>query len=340
MTTLEDKPSKPAVGARPAAVAAWQRVSRQPAANVVIVFVVFQLLVIAAALVFSEDFRYLSPANIALLFRAIPVLGIMALGVGLLMISGEFDLSVGSVFTLTSYTLAILFSASWPLWLAVVLTLCLGALLGIVNGLITVKTAIPSFITTLGSMLVVRGIVRWVSEGQSASFLPGGLFERLLVGSIYGVQAQILWFAGLALATGVLLHRTKLGNHIYLVGGNLDAAVAVGVNAHRVKIAAFVLSALGATIAGILSTTRVSTVTPSQGVGFELKTIAICVIGGLFLTGGRGTILGIVVGAFLMYTVEDVLLLLRAPGFYLEMFVGAILVGAVIMNTWVAKRGA
>jgi len=340
MTILEDKPSKSAVGARRVGVAAWRRLSRQPAANVVIVFVMFQLVVIAAALAFPEDFRYLSPTNIALLFRAIPVLGIMALGVGMLMISGEFDLSVGSVFTLTSYTMAILYSAGWPLSLAVAMTLGLGALLGAINGIITVKTAIPSFITTLGSMLVVRGIVRWVSEGQSASFLPGRLFEQLLVGSIYGVQAQILWFAGLAAVAGVLLHHTRLGNHIYLVGGNLNAAVAVGVNANRVKVAAFVLSALGATIAGILSTTRVSTVTASQGVGFELKAIAICVIGGLFLTGGRGTVLGIVVGAFLMYTVEDVLLLLRAPGFYLEMFIGAILVGAVIMNTWVAKRGA
>lgn len=328
------------MAARPAGVAAWQRVSRQPAANVVIVFAVFQMVAMAAALAFPEDFRYLSQGNIALLFRAIPLLGIMALGVGLLMISGEFDLSVGSVFTLTSYTLAILFSAGWPLWLAVVLTLGLGALLGIVNGIITVKTAIPSFITTLGSMLVVRGIVRWVSEGRSVEFLPGGLFEQLLVGSIYGVPAQIFWFVGLAAAAGVLLHRTRLGNHMYLVGGNLHAAVAVGVDAHRVKVAAFVLSALGATIAGILSTTRVTAVTASQGVGFELKTIAICVIGGLFLTGGRGTVLGIVVGAFLMHTVEDVLLLLRAPGFYLEMFIGAILVGAVIMNTWVARRGA
>ncbi|MGH6931729.1 MAG: ABC transporter permease, partial [Dongiaceae bacterium] len=330
MTTLDDKPSKPAVGARRAGVAAWRRVSRQPTANVVIVFVVFQLFVVAAALAFPEHFRYLSQANIALLFRAIPLLGIMALGVGLLMISGEFDLSVGSVFTLTSYSMAILFSAGWPLWLAVLLTLGLGALLGIANGMITVKTAIPSFITTLGSMLVVRGIVRWISEGQSVSFLPGGLFEQLLVGSIYGVPAQIIWFVGLAMAAGLLLHRTKLGNHIYLVGGNLNAAIAVGVNAHRVKVAAFILSALGATIAGILSTTRVSTVTASQGVGFELKAIAICVIGGLFLSGGRGTVLGIVVGALLLHTVEDVLLLLRAPGFYLEMFIGAILVGAVI----------
>ncbi|MGH6894731.1 MAG: ABC transporter permease [Dongiaceae bacterium] len=338
MAIIEDKPSKSAMDTRSVGVAAWRRVSRQPAANVVIVFVVFQVLVIAAALAFPEDFRYLSQANVSLLFRAIPILGIMALGVGLLMISGEFDLSVGSVFTLTSYAMAMLFSAGWPVWLAVLLTLGLGALLGIVNGAITVKTAIPSFITTLGSMLVLRGIVRWVSEGQAVSFLPGGRFEQLLVGSIYGLPVQILWFLGLAAGAGILLHRTRLGNHIYLIGGSLNAALAVGVNAHRVKVAAFALSAIGATIAGILSTARVNTVTPSQGTGLELKAIAICVIGGLFLTGGRGTILGIVVGAFLMYTVEDVLLLLRAPGFYLEMFIGAILVGAVIMNTWVAKK--
>jgi len=208
----------------------------------------------------------------------------------------------------------------------------------VVNGLVTVRMAIPSFIATLGSMMVLRGLVRWISEGRSVSFHPPEGFVAIVTGSVLGINAEFVWFVALVLIVGVILHRTKLGNHMYLVGGSEKTAMAVGVDVRRVKITAFVFSSLGATLAGILSTTRVSSVTASQGIGFELKAITVCVIGGLFLSGGRGTIIGIFVGACLMYTVEDVLLLLRAPGFYLEVFIGTILVGAVVINTWLARK--
>jgi simple sugar transport system permease protein len=123
------------------------------------------------------------------------------------------------------------------------------------------------------------------------------------------------------------------------VGGNKDAAIAIGINASRVKIIAFIAAPVGATIAAIISTTRVRAISPFQSsMGLELDTIAACVIGGLFLTGGRGSVIGIVLGAILIYLVEDILLLTGAPSFYLEAFVGAVIVGAVVMNTWVARR--
>lgn len=316
----------------------WRKLLQQPVANIVLIFVGFQILCIVFGLLYPNEFRYLSHTNIALVLKAIPLLGIISFGVGLLMISGEFDLSIGSVYTLTAYAMALLYSGGLPLWLALLLTIALGVLIGIANGLITVKLAIPSFISTLGTMLLARGAVRWLSEGQSVSFHPDEFFTALMTGSFYGIEAPFIWFVALAIISGLILHRTKLGNHMYLVGGNEKTAMAVGINSHRVKVIAFVFSALGATIGGIMSATRVSTVTPSQGLGLELKAIAVCVIGGLLLSGGRGTILGIFVGACLMYTVEDVLLLLRAPGFYLDMFVGAILVGAVVVNSWLARR--
>jgi ribose/xylose/arabinose/galactoside ABC-type transport system permease subunit len=316
----------------------WRRLRRQPAAHIVALFVVAQALCVVFGLIYPDDFRYVSATNVSLVLKAIPVIGIIALGVGVLMISGEFDLSVGSVYTLTAYAMALLYLAGMPLWAAVGATLLLGAAIGVVNGLITVRLAIPSFITTLGSMMVVRGLVRWLSDGRSSAFHPDDSFVKLMTGSVLGVNAEFVWFLGLTIAIGVMLHRTRLGNHMYLVGGSEKTAIAVGVNARLVKIVAFVFSSLGATLAGIISTTRVSTVTASQGIGFELKAITVCVIGGLFLSGGRGTVIGIFVGACLMYTVEDVLLLLRAPGFYIEVFIGVILVGAVIINAWLARK--
>lgn len=317
-----------------------RRWMREPITSICILFVVLQVACVIGALGYPDDFRYLSGTNVALLMRAIPILGITSLGVGLLMISGEFDLSVGSVYTLAGYVIALLYGAGFPLWAAFAATLAVGLLIGLGNGLLTLKTGIPSFIATMGTMMVVRGLVRFLSEGRTVSFKPPGLFMSLFTGEVAGIEAPFIWFIGLAIAAGVLLHRSKLGNHMFLVGGNERTARAVGINTHFVKIVGFMLSAVATSFAGIISITRVGTATPAQGIGMELRAVAVCVIGGVFLSGGRGTVLGIVVGACLMYMVEDVLLLLRAPGFYLDVFVGAILVFAVIANTWLTRRTA
>jgi ribose/xylose/arabinose/galactoside ABC-type transport system permease subunit len=315
-----------------------RQLRRQPATSIVGLFVIVQVACIVGGLIVPEDFRYVSDTNVSLVLKAIPVLGVTALGVGVLMISGEYDLSVGSTYVFTAYSMALLYLAGLPLWVAVPFTILIGAAIGLVNGLVTLRLAIPSFIATLGSMMVLRGLVRWISEGRSVSFHPPEGFVALVTGSVLGINAEFAWFVALVVIVGVILHRTRLGNHMFLVGGNEKTAMAVGADVRRVKLTAFVFSSVGATLAGILSTTRVSSVTASQGIGFELRAITVCVIGGLFLSGGRGTIIGLFVGACLMYTVEDVLLLLRAPGFYLEVFIGIILVGAVVANTWLAKR--
>jgi ribose/xylose/arabinose/galactoside ABC-type transport system permease subunit len=327
----------PAAGASGLA-ARLRRLRRQPATSIVGLFLLVQLACILGGLLAPESFRYVSDTNVSLVLKAIPVLGVTALGVGVLMISGEYDLSVGSAYVFTAYAMALLYNAGVPVWGAVPLTILIGAAIGLINGLVTLRLAIPSFIATLGSMMVLRGLVRWISEGRSVSFHPPEGFVALVTGSVLGINAEFVWFVGLVAVVGVILHRTRLGNHMFLVGGNERTAMAVGVDVRRVKLTAFVFSSVGATLAGIISTTRVSSVTASQGIGFELRAITVCVIGGLFLSGGRGTIIGLFVGACLMYTVEDVLLLLRAPGFYLEVFIGVILVGAVVANGWLARR--
>ena len=320
-------------------VSLWQGLRRMPAGNIIIVFILVQIVLVVFGTVFPDDFRYLSRPNILIMLRAIPTLGIMALGVGLLMIAGEFDLSVGSVVGLTTYILAITYnSQEWPLFASLALALAAGLSVGLVNGLITVIAGIPSFITTLGTMLIVRGLVRWVSGMDTERFNPGALFQSVTVGKLGVMQAQFVWFLGLALLAWYILHRTKLGNHIYASGGNKAAAIATGVNVDRVKLICFMLASTAATIAGVLSLTRVHSVTPAQDLGVELKVIAMCVIGGLALMGGRGTIIGIFIGACLFYTVEDVLLLIRAPGHFLDLFIGCVIVVAVIMNTWAARR--
>jgi ribose/xylose/arabinose/galactoside ABC-type transport system permease subunit len=152
------------------------------------------------------------------------------------------------------------------------------------------------------------------------------------------LEAAFIWFVGMTVIFWILLHHHKLGNHFYAVGGNKEAATAIGINPNRVKMIAFSIAGFCAALAGILAASRVGSIQPGQGSGLELQAIAACVIGGLALTGGRGTVLGIFLGAALIYTIQDVLLLVRAPGFYLEVFVGLLIVGAAIFNEAIRQQ--
>ncbi len=307
--------------------------------GIVIVFTLVLLGCILAGLILPDKFRFLDPGNISTVLRSVPLLGIMALGVGMLMVSGEFDLSVGSLFLLSSFVMALAFSDGWPIGWAVLAALAIALVTGLVNGLVTTKLRIPSFIATLGMMLVLRGITLFASGGDSSmSFNPGEPFTSILAGDFGIVQVQFLWLVAFAIAAYFLLHRHRLGNHFYAAGGNREAARAVGIEVDRIKIIAFVMASMLAAIAGIISTTRVNSVTV-LGQPFELRAIAACVIGGVFLFGGRGSILGIFLGAALIYLVEDILFLSRAPGFYLDVIVGVIIVVAVILNTRFARPG-
>jgi simple sugar transport system permease protein len=316
----------------------WTATLRHPAANIVMVFAAIQLGCIVAWALFPDGFRYLEWLNIESMMRAIPLLGIVSTGVGILMICGEFDLSVGASYLLSSYLMALTYEAGWPLPLAVIVAFVTAILIGLANGFITVALRIPSFITTLGSMMFLRGMIRFVSNSEGVVFAPGGAIQSVFAGTLGRVQVEFVWFLAFALFAYLLLVRHRFGNHVYMVGGNSKAATAVGIDVGRVKVICFIISAVCAAFAGIMSAVRISAISPSGSVGLELQAIAACVVGGLSLNGGRGTAIGIALGAMLLFTIQDVLLLLRAPGYYLDMFIGVVIVVAVVMNQWVARQ--
>ncbi len=327
----------------------WDRLRRYSAANIVLVFTVVMLAAIIADVSQSEAFPFLSERNLSVLLQKIPRLVILSLGVGILMISGEFDLSVGGVFVMAGFVMGgLLHDHDWPVVAAFPAALLSGLAVGAVNGLITTKLRIPSFITTLGMMFAMRGIVRWIAGSGSAasidqqSVYPGETFEAILTGRIVGpIHAQLLWMVVLAVGAYFLLNRHRYGNQVIAVGGDTEPAIAVGINADRVKRIAFMICSTMAALTGIVSATRINAVVPIQiTVGFELRAIAACVMGGLVLFGGRGTILGIVLGAALIASIEDILALYRAPGQYFRAFIGFALISAVVLNTIVAKRVA
>jgi simple sugar transport system permease protein len=249
------------------------------------------------------------------------------------MISGEYDLSVGSVYTFTSIVAATLLNDySVSAWIGAPVAVLIGAAIGVMNGLITVGFAMPSFIVTLGAMLFWRGMILLAHGALSIGFQPDAAFQNVFGGSIGLMPMSFIWLTLFCVGFHVMLQHRRLGNHMFAVGGNRDAATAIGIRPAQVKLTAFAIAGGMAALSGVFSATRVNSITPVGGAGLELQAIAACVIGGLSLAGGRGSILGIFLGAALTYTIQDVLLLMRAPGFYLDIFVGALIVGAVILN--------
>lgn len=321
-----------------------ERIRRRPAGAIAILFIAVQIACIVGWALFPDDFRYLSEPNVRVMLKAVAPLGIMALGVGILMIAGEFDLSVGTMYTFAAIVTATLVDgpanpAGMSPYLAALIGLAIGIMAGLLNGLITIRFAIPSFIVTLGGMLLWKGATLLYAGATSQRFRPTDeSFEGLFGGEIWLVDASFLWFIGLAVVFFFVLHHHKLGNHFYAVGGNKEAAIAIGINPTRTKLIAFAFAGGCAAFSGIVAMTRVGSVQPGGGLGLELEAIAACVIGGFALMGGRGSIVGIVLGTALIYTIQDILLLLRAPGFYFDMFVGGLIVIAAISNQMMRSR--
>jgi simple sugar transport system permease protein len=328
---------------RPAQSAPWLRwLKSYQAISILVIYVL--LLIVCFAWSYAEpgEFAFATLGNLSVLAQQIPITAIAAIGVGLLMITGEFDISIASTFTLVAFVVAIPFADyGWPLGLALVAGLAVAVVIGCLNGLITAWLGIPSFIATIGSMFFLRGVTRYVSINpetnlnDSRSFFPGETFEAILTGQLFGpVYAQLIWLIAIAVIGHLILNRHQLGNHMFTTGGNRDAAIAVGVHVKRVKLAAFIICAVTAGFAGILQATRINEIEPSFAIvsGFELDAIAGVVVGGVSLYGGRGAILGMVLGAALIETVDNVLVLIGAPETIFKGLLGALIIVAVILN--------
>ena len=312
----------------------------KPAGGIIILFVSIQIVAIVGGLLFPDNFRYLNPANIAVLLKSMAPLGIMAIGVGILMISGEFDLSVGTLYTFCAIVTATMVKEySFSPYLAMLVGIFVGIIAGLIHGNIVNRFTIPSFIVTLGAMLIWKGGTLLYHGAKSLRFkYESESYEVLLKGDIGVVDASFIWFIFVGIIFYFIVHHHKIGNHFYSVGGNAEAAIAIGINPKNVKLIAFAIAGGCAALSGVVAMSRVGSVQPGGGLGLELEAIAACVIGGCALMGGRGSIIGIMLGTALIYTIQDLLLLLRAPGFYFDMFVGSLIVIAVITNVAIRKR--
>lgn len=284
---------------------------------------------------------FLSMDNIQTILVIVPELGIMVAGVTVLMISGEFDLSVGSIFALSPIIMVKLINSGWNLWLATILALALCCGVGLLNGVVTVELGIPSFITTLGTMMVWRGVVLLITKGWPPFFPEEAVpLTQIIVGEIGFVRLSVIWFGIIILFFWILLERSRFGNWIFATGGNPGTARALGINTKRVKCVNFMISSFLAGFSGLIQACRLQAVIPSAGSGVELQAIAASVIGGTFLTGGIGSVVGSSIGCFLIRIIDNGLVMARAPGYWFRVFIGMILIIAVVLNIFIVKKAS
>jgi simple sugar transport system permease protein len=302
------------------------------------------LLLLLLVIVFQvrSDNVFLSTNNIRGILGILPETALVAVGVTLLMICGEFDLSVGSVFALMPMTMAVLVVGGWPFWLAVLAGLGLCALIGFLNGWITIRFDIPSFITTLGMLFMARSLTVVISGGFPPRIKPGEVPSWLFVGFVDEgglVRASVLWFAGIAILISLLLSRTNFGNWVRATGGFPPAAAAMGISTGKVKIACFMICSVLAGFAGMIQSLRLNSFLPSIGEGMELQAVASAVIGGTSLFGGVGSVLGGVIGATLIRVIDNGMVLSQIDANWFKFAIGALTIFAVVGNAWLRRKG-
>ena len=305
----------------------------------------FILLVVELAGFWWINHDFLSAQNISNTLAFTVELGLVALGMTLLMTSGEFDLSVGSVFGFSPVLMWTLVNGgATSLTVAFVIALFVAALIGLANSWFVTRLKITSFLVTLGMLLVVRGTALYVTDGfpQRTWSAGGHWLARVLVGDFFvgsfRIYMSLFWFIVAAAIGWYVLAQTKWGNWILASGGNASSARARGVNVDGTKTALFVLSSVLSALAGVISSIRTSAANPNSGTGYELEVIAMVVIGGTAMTGGRGTIIGTVLGIFILRVMRNGIVLIGVPGLAYNIFIGAIILGMMALHSWLERR--
>ena len=266
--------------------------------------------------------------------------GVVAVGVTFLMISGEFDLSVGAVFALSAVVFGKLIAdGGFTPWLAFCAVLAIAAGIGCVNGIVTTRFGIPSFITTLAMLLIVQGIDLVITGGNTILYFGHSSIVSVMGNTIphTTIEYRVLWFVGVTALLWFVLERTPYGNWVAASGGRAGVARAMGVPARRVKLINFAVCSMCAALAGIMQFVSYGAASAQDGQDYELLAIVAAVIGGTSLFGVTGTIIGTFIGALILGMLQTGLILVGVPGSWYEPLIGVILVLAVIVNVRLSK---
>ena len=303
----------------------------------------FVLLVILCVSLAVLNPSFLSGANLQNLARLIGIYGIFSIGLGIVIITGGIDLSVGSVFALLGVLLSI-FLVEWhlPAVIAVFLIISTGTFLGLVSGLLITKIKIQPFIVTLCGLLFYRGLARFIANDETKGFGSAQGFETLqavATGSLFGIPTPFIILIIVSIIMWVVLHRSVYGRYLYAVGRNEIAAKYSGINSDFVIAGAYVLSGLLAGVAGILLAFYTNSISPSShGNFYELYGIAAAVLGGCSLRGGEGSIIGILIGTALLQILQNLVNLLGIPSSLNFAVMGSVILVGVVVDQLLKQR--
>lgn len=279
--------------------------------------------------------NFFTADNLLNILRQTSVNAIMAVGMTLVILTAGIDLSVGSVLALCGALAATMVAMELPIWLVVPLTLGAGALLGGISGLIIAKGKVQAFIATLVTMTALRGVTMVYTEGRpiSTGFSDGAdHFAWLGTGYLLGLPVPIWLMAIVFLLAWFMLNHTRLGRYIYALGGNESATLLSGINVARVKLAVYGLCGMLSALAGLIVTSRLSSAQPTAGMGYELDAIAAVVLGGTSLMGGKGRIMGTLIGALIIGFLNNALNLLDVSSYYQMIAKASVILLAVMID--------
>ena len=304
------------------------------------VLAIFIVLIVLVS-IFSPENNFVRAKNIQNLLAFGSEFGIIVLGAGMLMIAGEFDLSVGSVLAFSSFIFGALFRAGMSPLPAFFITLAGGAAMGALNGIITVKGRILSFVGTLGTMMLWRGLTLLATGGTQfacdVSVHPA--FTAAMNGKIGGYfPVQAVWFLFFALVLYFVLHHHRFGNWVYATGDNKLAARAMCIRTDIVKIVSFTIVGVLVAFSSVIQISRVASFSSRVGTGWELRVVAAAVVGGTSLLGGRGSMIGIFLGALIIIVIENALTIMRLPYEWTFSVYGAVILLAALLDLFIEKK--
>jgi rhamnose transport system permease protein len=300
----------------------------------------FAVLLLIVAIVSVQVPRFLAVSNIEQILLSVAILAIVAVGETLVILTRNVDLSVGAIVGFSAFASADLFKQQpgTSLFLAILLGCSLGLVLGALNGLIVTVGRVPAIIVTLGTLYVYRGLDFVVAGGNqvNASDVPDS-YLSLATTRVLGIPALILFAAAIALIFAYLLHSTRSGRQLYAIGSNPEAARLVGIRSDLLVFGTFLLSGLLCGFAGVLWGARFATVDATAASGLELQVVAAVVVGGVNIFGGSGTILGAMLGAIVLGTIDNALNLLKLSQFWLQAIDGAAILVAVTLDSFITR---
>ncbi|PLL14588.1 sugar ABC transporter permease [Tabrizicola sp. TH137] len=308
----------------------------------------FALIAIVAVFSFLSP-NYFTVSNFLIMASQVAIYGILAIGMLLVILNGGIDLSVGSVLALCGVLAGAMMQGLeltslgvilyFPVWAVVVLTVAIGGAVGAINGILIAWFRVPAFVATLGVMYVARGVALLLTNGLTYNNLSGRPelgntgFDWIGFNRLAGIPISVLILFGIAILAGLMLSRSSFGRWLYASGGNERAADLSGVPVKRVQITVYTLSGMLAAIAGLVLSSQLTSAGPTAGTTYELTAIAAVVIGGAALTGGRGTVRGTMLGAFVIGFLSNGLVIIGVSSYWQTVFTGAVIVLAVLTNS-------